>query len=491
MRLSRLFLLSLLHQIVFCHSSELELLNNLTKRTSRYIRPTKNISRPIQVKFGIEIVHLTAIEEKDQAVSLKLWIRISWMNEYLQWNSARWGNVESTRLDYKSVWTPDIFLQEDMTKDMSDGPEKYKTRIKLHYSGLNEWFIPVVSTSSCIFDISDFPYDRQTCQLLFTSWTHDRNEIQIVANNQPIITKHYINSSQWDLIEVSKAVRSRYYDCCPHPFVDISYEITLQRRPLFYIFNIVVPCLIQMVIILFTFFLPPQSGERVGIVIAVLLVFAVYLEVLNRDFPKSSNSTPALTRFAVAAMAESALSILATCFVLILHFQGRRKGVEPIPDWARKLFICGIGKYLWGLYKPKRKQLSIMNRKYESIVLFKEDLEDSYSSTLNSVEPKKQHGGGYSDWGEKRHNCNDIWKRHKNGHAVPHDIKCNAVDVGGSQRLLNEVTLMTDTIYKQNKNSEISQEWEVLSKILDRLFALMFLVIFLFSTLFTLFYSIV
>ena len=58
----------------------------------------------------------------------------------------------------------------------------------------------------------------------------------------------------------------------------------LRRKPLYYVNSIIAPCIIQMVIILFTFFLPPESGERIGVVITVLLVFAVYLEVRSLKF---------------------------------------------------------------------------------------------------------------------------------------------------------------------------------------------------------------
>ena len=46
--------------------------------------------------------------------------------------------------------------------------------------------------------------------------------------------------------------------------MDVEFAFTLQRKPLYYVHNLIVPCIIQMIIILFTFFLPPESGERIG-----------------------------------------------------------------------------------------------------------------------------------------------------------------------------------------------------------------------------------
>ena len=41
-----------------------------------------------------------------------------------------WGGVTTTRLDHTSVWTPDIYLQEDVSEEVATGPEKYMTQVR-------------------------------------------------------------------------------------------------------------------------------------------------------------------------------------------------------------------------------------------------------------------------------------------------------------------------------------------------------------------------
>ena len=72
------------------------------------------------------------------------------------------------------MWTPDIFLQEDVSDDISTGPTKYKTPIVLHYDGTCTWLIPVKVQSTCSIDVRYFPFDRQVCKFVFGSWTHDQ-----------------------------------------------------------------------------------------------------------------------------------------------------------------------------------------------------------------------------------------------------------------------------------------------------------------------------
>ena len=34
------------------------------------------------------------------------------------------------------------------------------------------------------------------------------------------------------------------YACCPNPYIDITYSITMRRRPMFYVFNLILPCIL-------------------------------------------------------------------------------------------------------------------------------------------------------------------------------------------------------------------------------------------------------
>ena len=34
------------------------------------------------------------------------------------------------------------------------------------------------------------------------------------------------------------------YSCCPEPYGDITYYIILKRRPMFYVFNLILPCIL-------------------------------------------------------------------------------------------------------------------------------------------------------------------------------------------------------------------------------------------------------
>ena len=53
-----------------------------------------------------------------------------------------------------------------------------------------------------------------------------------------------------------------FYECCPEPYVDITFTIHIRRRTLYYFFNLIVPCVLISSMALLGFTLPPDSGEK-------------------------------------------------------------------------------------------------------------------------------------------------------------------------------------------------------------------------------------
>lgn len=57
----------------------------------------------------------------------------------------------------------------------SSGPSN--TNVKLRYNGEIIWDSPAITKSSCVVDVSYFPFDWQQCNLTFGSWTYNGNQV--------------------------------------------------------------------------------------------------------------------------------------------------------------------------------------------------------------------------------------------------------------------------------------------------------------------------
>jgi hypothetical protein len=55
----------------------------------------------------------------------------------------------------------------------------------------------------------------------------------------------------------------KFYTCCDEPYLDITFNITMQRKTLFYTVNLIIPCMGISFLTILVFYLPSDSGEKV------------------------------------------------------------------------------------------------------------------------------------------------------------------------------------------------------------------------------------
>ena len=183
-------------------------------------------------------------------------------------------------VDPADVWLPDVMLYESTDPKKSGGRNSYDTKIILYANGLHSWMSPATFTSTCEIKIEYFPFDRQQCKMKFGSFFWDITRLNIDEDNRDVICSDtYVPSTEWVVENVQKEKNHVTYACCPYPFSDITFVLKLRRKPSFYVFNIIVPCIVLALTILFGFFFPPESGERIGLTITILLAIAVLIQV--------------------------------------------------------------------------------------------------------------------------------------------------------------------------------------------------------------------
>lgn len=57
----------------------------------------------------------------------------------------------------------------------------------------------------------------------------------------------------------------KFYTCCDEPYLDITFNITMRRKTLFYTVNLIIPCMGISFLTVLVFYLPSDSGEKVGL----------------------------------------------------------------------------------------------------------------------------------------------------------------------------------------------------------------------------------
>ena len=344
----------------------------------------------------------------------------------------------------------------------------------MHY-----WLSPSTFTSTCKIDITYFPFDKQICVLKYGSWAYDASGINMIADKNPVITAQYINSSEWEVVEGSKSRNAVKYACCQYPYVDVTIKLVLKRKPLYYIFNVITPCLVLAVTILFGFFLPPESGERISLTITILLAVAVFLQLVSDSLPRNSDSIPILAVFYMVIMTESALSLITTCTVLVFHFRASSRGVERPPQWMRDFFLKKVGR----LIKVKGVRVSsskvdLSQTKVSDIHTYCNDgFAESYAIPVengiyesrpatHSPSLKPTRNGVASGKRQRQTPILHLQDLDMNGSANK-----NVLD-----EILKEVQIVADNFRHSQLVEENQDEWKEISMIVDRMFFWIFLI---------------
>ena len=243
-------------------------------------------------------------------------------------------------LDAKGKFIKLFFFSFSADSVFSGGLDKYKTRVIIEHDGRNAWYSPASFRSTCNIDVTYFPFDEQTCTMKFGSWTFVVTDLDIEAEATPTFSDKYVKSAEWDLIKASKKRNVEFYECCEVPLADVTIEMVIRRKPLFYAFNLITPCMIMLSMILLGFFLPPESGERITLSITVLLAMAVFLQLVAETLPRNSETIPLLGKFYITIMAEISVSLMSTCWVLNIHHRNSGRSIVKIPVWV-EIFVLG------------------------------------------------------------------------------------------------------------------------------------------------------
>ncbi len=97
----------------------------------------------------------------------------------------------------------------------------------------------------------------------------------------------FYKSVEWDILLVPAKYNEEFYDCCPEPYPDITFNITMRRKTLFYTVNLIIPCVGISFLTVLVFYLPSDSGEKVTLSISILVSLTVFFLLLAEIIPVS------------------------------------------------------------------------------------------------------------------------------------------------------------------------------------------------------------
>ncbi|KAL6731984.1 hypothetical protein Aduo_002796 [Ancylostoma duodenale] len=377
------------------YTDEQRLLYHLLKDYEKAVRPVRNASHTVTVRLGMTMTNIFDMDERNQVLTINVWLDQEWNDELLRWNPDDFGGIQSLRIPCDLIWLPDIVLYNN-ADDYTAG--YMRSRAMVLYTGTVFWPPPTQLRSTCKVDVSLFPFDEQKCSLKFGSWTYHGFQVDIVNRSENIDLTNYVPSGEFDLVKVYQKRRVVKYTCCPEPYPDITFFIYIRRKTLYYLYNIVFPCLMMSVLTLLVFVLPPDSGEKIALGITVLLAFSVFVLAIAEKMPETSDSMPLIGIYLMVVMGMTSVSVVMT--VLVLNFHHRGPFNEPVPEWARVLILQRLRKLLH--MKLSHTEIDSNSKKKVSVcsntdmmrrLSVRVAIDDMRNEIINEIGPDLLNGG--------------------------------------------------------------------------------------------------
>ena len=225
----------------------------------------------MEVKFAVRITQLAAINERDQYMETAATLQFNWFDEFLTWRPDMNSGIETISLPLDTIWRPDVIAWNDLNpKGMGLVP----VNVNLRYDGLCTWLPLAQMKTTCDTDMTYFPFDSQACSIVFGSWTQTKNLLELKfafptneneTESAPLYDELYSASTEWELVSSKAVLNEIKYVCCPDIYQDATFHFIQKRFSYQPVLVLLVPCIITAMLILLTFFLPPDAGEKVGL----------------------------------------------------------------------------------------------------------------------------------------------------------------------------------------------------------------------------------
>ncbi|XP_061179319.1 neuronal acetylcholine receptor subunit alpha-7-like [Saccostrea echinata] len=290
------------------------LLANYSSKT----RPIKNQGQSLQMQMSLWISSINDVSAVNQKMVTTAYLNVKWKDEIITWNSANTG-IYWIQFNQNDLWIPDLVLKNGFTEFKPLGGKFYY--VFVDYDGTIHWYPYMVFESICDIDISHYPFDKQTCNIIFKTWSYTRWEINLTVSAEKVGFYEFVPNSVWEVTSTDATFNLLSSQ------TDVTFVINLRRKSLYYVLNLILPILLLNILNLFVFIIPADTGEKMGFAVTIFLTFAVFLTMVSGELPINSDSVSILSIYLIIQLIISVLILMITSLQLRLHHRSSKRQI--------------------------------------------------------------------------------------------------------------------------------------------------------------------
>ncbi|NXU65869.1 ACHA9 protein, partial [Horornis vulcanius] len=417
---------------------------------------------------------LRPVEDTDKVLNVTLQISLSQIKDMV--SKGIWCERSLSPIAHLPWPTPvsfclsiliAIFLSFRADDDFS---EPVNTNVVLRYDGKITWDAPAITKSSCVVDVSYFPFDSQQCNLTFGSWTYNGNQVDIINSLDSGDLSDFIEDVEWEIHGMPAVKNVITYGCCSEPYPDVTFTLILKRKSSFYIFNLLLPCILISFLAPLGFYLPADSGEKVSLGVTVLLALTVFQLMVAEIMPPSEN-VPLIGKYYIATMTMITASTALTIIIMNLHHCGSE--AKPVPQWAKVVILDYMSKIFF-VYDVGENCTSPKREKEEERRLEGDDGCQRRHKEVRSPASSRNDECNLKD------KLNGNWNKSYGVHSenVRETVNCCSC----YKMLIKNIEYIANCVRDHKANRAKGIEWKKVAKVMDRFFMWIFFIMVFFMS---------
>ncbi|XP_026268551.2 acetylcholine receptor subunit gamma isoform X2 [Urocitellus parryii] len=289
-----LFLLPLLavHMGAQGWNQEARLLADLMHSYDPHLRPAERDSDVVNVSLKLTLTNLISLNEREEALTTNVWIEMQWCDYRLRWDPQNYGGLWVLRVPSTMVWRPDIVLEN---KSQTYSTSEINLQLSQEGGQTIEW---IFIDPEAFTENGEWAIQHRPAKMLL-----DAEAPAEEAGHQKVV-----------------------------------FYLLIQRKPLFYVINIIAPCVLISSVAILIYFLPAKAGgQKCTVAINVLLAQTVFLFLVAKKVPETSQAVPLISKYLTFLMVVTILIVVNA--VVVLNVSLRSPHTHSMARGVRKVFL--------------------------------------------------------------------------------------------------------------------------------------------------------
>ncbi len=266
------------------------------------------------VNIGLYVINISNVNAVENTYRLEGLIDLSWCDPRLKINNEQKHYEiyleEDAKTKLNRIWWPSITFVNEVEEYYSKNQE-----LMIFTRGVIEYREKFSVELKSFFDLTKFPFDQQTLDVEIESFAWDKNEVKLKLNEEKNGFNPSLNLPEWKINDLQTQIKTTPEVRSEVPFYKFLMKIKLIRKPGFYLWKVIIPLIILVIISWSVFWMSEESlADRISFSLTGILTVVAYQFLISENLPNISYLTlmDAMLSLSFAAIA---LTVAENIFV--------------------------------------------------------------------------------------------------------------------------------------------------------------------------------